>query len=118
MTCLLSMLLRASESALIEPSVPKRASVKAFFLSLCMVADGAGVVGADGGLGDDEGSTAPANPLEGLPAGGGVEDGLEILSITERSRASALIALLGFRDIVFSIGAELGTALGTNDVAT
>lgn len=117
MPCLLSML-RASESALIEPSVPNRASVRAFFLSLCMVADGAGVVGADGGLGDDEGSTMPANPLEGLPAGGGVEDGLEILSITERSKASALIALLGFLDMVFSVGAELEPAFGTSAAAT
>ena len=46
-----------------------------------------------------------------LGAGGGVDNGLEILFITARRRASAFDTLLGFRG-VFSTATEWGPGLG------
>ena len=101
---------------MIDTKEPNKASVSAFFLSAALTpAPPPDALEAITGGGVE--ATLPLRTgvalLDAtLDAGGGVDGGLEMLSITERSRASAFDALLGFRDTVFSATTELGPGLG------
>jgi hypothetical protein len=107
--------MRGSESALIDPKEPNKASVRAFFLSAKPtptpppnVADMTARGGLEATLPSWTGVVLVGAVFE---PGGGVDDGLEMLSITERRRASVFDALLGFRAAFFSATAEWGVGL-------
>ena len=102
---------------MIDPKEPNKASVRAFFLSAALTAippPGAAEIDAAGGGVDGPLPSGTGVVLldAAFGAGGGVDDGLEILFITERRRASAFDTLLGFRGVVFSTATEWGPGLG------
>ena len=90
--------------------------MRAFFLSAAVTAiPPPGAADIDVAVGGVDGPLPSGTGVVLLDAafgaGGGVDDGLEILFITERRRASAFDTLLGFRD-VFSTATEWGPGLG------
>ena len=102
---------------MIDPKEPNNASVRAFFLSAALTAiPPPGATEIDAARGGVDGPLASGTGvvlLDGaLGAGGGVDDGLEILFITEQRRASAFNTLLGFRGVVFSTATEWVPGLG------